>query len=71
MLLNSMVVVFPSWFPGLARDPRFRPIHVLPIVGNVTMGGDEIVVYETPWTGDLGKAGSATGSSPSRQRPAR
>lgn len=44
------VVVFPSWFPGLARDPRFRPVHVLAIPGNITMGGDEIVVYETPWT---------------------
>jgi 4-amino-4-deoxy-L-arabinose transferase-like glycosyltransferase len=44
------VVIFPAWFPGLARDPRFRPVHALPIPGNVTMGGDEIVVYETPWT---------------------
>jgi hypothetical protein len=44
------VVVFPSWFPSLARDPRFRAVHVLPIAGNITMGGDEIVVYETPWT---------------------
>jgi hypothetical protein len=44
------VVVFPAWFPGLAHDPRFRPVHVLPIPQNITMGGDEIVVYETPWT---------------------
>ena len=44
------VVVFPSWLPGVARDPRFRPVHVLPILDNITMGGDEIVVYETPWT---------------------
>jgi hypothetical protein len=44
------VVVFPSWFPSLARDPRFRPIHGLRIPDNITMGGDEIVVYETPWT---------------------
>jgi arabinofuranosyltransferase len=44
------VVVFPSWFPGLSRDSRFRPVYALPIAGNVTMGGDEIVVYETPWT---------------------
>lgn len=44
------VVVFPSWFPGLAGDPRFRMVHVLPIQNNITMGGDEIVVYETPWT---------------------
>lgn len=44
------IVIFPSWFPALARDPRFRPVHVLPIPENITMGGDEIVVYETPWT---------------------
>lgn len=44
------VVIFPSWFPGLAQEPRFRAVHVLAIPGNVTMGGDEIVVYETPWT---------------------
>ncbi|HEV2852559.1 MAG TPA: hypothetical protein VHC97_07120 [Thermoanaerobaculia bacterium] len=44
------VVVFPSWFPGLARDPRFRPVYSLAVPGNITMGGDEIVVYETPWT---------------------
>jgi hypothetical protein len=44
------VVVFPSWFPGLAQDPRFRPVYGLAIAGNITMGGDEIVVYETPWT---------------------
>lgn len=44
------IVIFPSWFPDLARDPRFRAVHVLRIEGNITMGGDEIVVYETPWT---------------------
>ena len=44
------VAVFPSWFPGLARDPRFRPVYELSIPENITMGGDEIVVYETPWT---------------------
>src|SRR5262245_60576837 len=44
------MVIFPSWFPGLARDPRFRAVYTLPISRNITMGGDEIVVYETPWT---------------------
>jgi hypothetical protein len=44
------VVIFPSWFPGLAGDPRFRPVYRLPIRGNITMGDDEIVVYETPWS---------------------
>jgi hypothetical protein len=44
------VIVFPSWLPAVERDPRFRPVHKLTIPGNVTMGGDEIVVYATPWT---------------------
>ena len=46
------VVIFPSWFPPLARDPRFRAVYTLPIQDNVTMGGNEIVVYATPWTRD-------------------
>ncbi len=44
------VVIFPSWVRGVARDPRFRPVHHLEIPDNVTMGGNEIVVYDTPWT---------------------
>ncbi|HEX3554663.1 MAG TPA: hypothetical protein VIA62_15680 [Thermoanaerobaculia bacterium] len=44
------VVIFPSWVRGVARDPRFRPVHHLEIENNVTMGGSEIVVYDTPWT---------------------
>jgi hypothetical protein len=44
------LVIFPEWFPTLSLDPRFRPVHVVPIRDNVTMGGDQIVVYATPWT---------------------
>jgi hypothetical protein len=44
------VVIFPSWFPTLAADPRFLEVYRLPIAGNITMGGNEIVVYATPWT---------------------
>jgi hypothetical protein len=44
------VVVFPKWLSGLESDPRFRPVHRLQIPDNVTMGGDEIVVYATAWT---------------------
>ncbi|MFY9821924.1 MAG: hypothetical protein WAM82_11110 [Thermoanaerobaculia bacterium] len=44
------VVIFPSWVPGIARDPRFRPVYHLDIPDNITMGGNEIVVYDTPWT---------------------
>lgn len=44
------VVVFPKWLRGLEGDPRFRPILQLKIPDNITMGGDEIVVYATAWT---------------------
>lgn len=44
------LVIFPEWFPTLSLDPRFRPVHVIPIRDNITMGGSEIVVYATPWT---------------------
>jgi len=47
------VVVFPKWLSGLEDDPRFRPIHVLEIPDNITMGGDEIVVYQTAWDREL------------------
>lgn len=39
------VVVFPEWLRALDSDPRFQAIHRLEIPDNVTMGGDEIVVY--------------------------
>ncbi len=45
------LVVFPSWFPDLVADEsRFRPIHRISIPHNITMGGDELAVYSTPWT---------------------
>lgn len=44
------VAVFPSWVPGLARDPRFQPVLALRIPDNVTMGSDLLVIYGTPWT---------------------
>jgi hypothetical protein len=44
------LVIFPKWFPTLSLDPSFQPLLRLPIRDNITMGGDEIVVYGTPWT---------------------
>jgi hypothetical protein len=44
------LVIFPDWFPTLSLDPRFRPLHMITIRDNITMGGDEVVVYATPWT---------------------
>jgi hypothetical protein len=43
------VIVFPQWLPSLERDPRFEAVHRLSIRDNITMGGDEIAVYATPW----------------------
>ena len=45
------LVVFPSWFPELfSSGGDFQPVHGLRIPGNITMGGDELVVFSTPWT---------------------
>ena len=45
------LVVFPAWFPELvAAGGPFRPLYGLSISDNITMGGDELVVYATPWT---------------------
>jgi len=47
----DFVVVFPDWFPHPARQPeRFRPLRVFAIPDNVAMGGDMMVIYDTPWT---------------------
>ncbi len=45
------LVIFPSWFPELvSAGGQFKPVYGLTIAGNITMGGDELVVYTTPWT---------------------
>ncbi|HEX2223106.1 MAG TPA: hypothetical protein VHN15_02745 [Thermoanaerobaculia bacterium] len=45
------LVVFPEWFPGVVKRPEvFRPVYGVSIPNNITMGGDSLVVYETPWT---------------------
>lgn len=45
------VIVYPRWFPLLEREPARFPVQLrLRIPDNVTMAGDELVVYATPWT---------------------
>ncbi len=45
------LVIFPSWFPSLvAQGSPFTEIERFEIPDNITMGGDVIVVYSTPWT---------------------
>jgi hypothetical protein len=44
------IVVFSTWLPQLAWAEGFTPVHRIEIPNNVTMGGDDIVVWSTPWT---------------------
>ena len=45
------LVVFPSWFPALRSEGSpFNLVKMFPIPNNITMGGDELGVYSTPWT---------------------
>jgi len=45
------LVVFPAWFPSLvATGGPFESIYGLTIADNMTMGGDQLVIYSTPWT---------------------
>jgi len=45
------LVIFPNWFPELTQDGEaFRELYRMEIPANVTMGGDTLVVYSTPWT---------------------
>ncbi len=66
------VIVFPSWFPVVGRDPRFRLVASLEIVNNITMGDDRLGVWATPWTqhplrrlpGDPEPGGEIGGTAP-------
>jgi hypothetical protein len=45
------LIVFPTWFKEAAKDPqRFPVLYRRPVPDNATMGGDEVVIYGTPWT---------------------
>ena len=45
------LVIFPSWFPRLPEiDPGYQVVRKLEIPLNITMGGNELAVYTTPWT---------------------
>jgi hypothetical protein len=49
------LVIFPSWFPGLAAmTDRFRPVYRLRLENNTVSGGPEMVIYTTPWTRGAG-----------------
>ncbi len=45
------LVVFPASYPKLATaTPGFDRVRSFPVPRNVTMAGDEIAVFSTPWT---------------------
>ena len=44
------LVIFPTWFPAVERVPGFRLVQRFEVPNNITMGGNEIGIYETPWT---------------------
>jgi hypothetical protein len=46
----DFVSVYPRWFPLLEmHSGRFPVLYRLKIPGNITMAGDELVLYATPW----------------------
>lgn len=45
------LLVFPAWLPEAeAPGAPFRRLHAIRVPGNIALGGDEIVLYATPWT---------------------
>ena len=45
------LVVFPERFRLLVDDKAsFGPVHMILIPNNITMGGNAIGIYTTPWT---------------------
>ena len=45
------VLVFPGWLTRIeSPGSPYRRVHSIRVPGNVTLGGDEIVLYATPWT---------------------
>lgn len=45
------LVIFPNWLHRLFDDVSdFEAVHQIPIENNITMAGDVLVVYSTPWT---------------------
>jgi len=45
------LVIFPKWLQQLfGETSAFQVVQEFPIVDNITMAGDILVVYSTPWT---------------------
>ncbi len=47
----DFVIVFPNWFAYPGRHPEsFHPLHSIVLRDNITMGGEMMALYDTPWT---------------------
>ena len=47
----DFIIVFPAWFGYPAQHPEsFHPLRVIELPGNITMGSEMMVLYDTPWT---------------------
>lgn len=45
------LVIFPNWLHRLFDDVSdFQVVQEIPIANNITMAGDVLVIYSTPWT---------------------
>lgn len=45
------LIVFPNWFGFPEQHPdSFHPLRTIEIRDNITMGGEMMVLYDTPWT---------------------
>lgn len=44
------LVVFPRWFGPVLETGEFVPLLSMEIPDNITMSGDRVVLYATPWT---------------------
>ncbi|MEM8961071.1 MAG: hypothetical protein AAGD38_06295 [Acidobacteriota bacterium] len=55
----AVLVVFPEYYPMLTRTPGFEPLERFPIPGNITMAGNELVIFSTPW-----HPGAVSGGTP-------
>ena len=47
----DFVICFPNWFPPLTREGGgLRHLATWEIPDNITMGGDRLLIFATPWT---------------------
>lgn len=45
----DFLVVFPEYYPRIVGAPGMTPVRSFAVEDNVTMAGDELVVFRTPW----------------------